>query len=80
MIDRIEFIGNEQTSDQTLRGVLLVKENKPFNQQHFTESIEKLNELGLFEKIDKDNDVKFERDEESPSLKIYIYVKEKKLF
>lgn len=79
-IGRIEFIGNGQTSDRVLRSALLIKEDEPFNQQRLVESIEKLNSLSLFERIDKDRDVELRTDEESPVLKIYILVRERKLF
>jgi len=79
-ISKIEFIGNGRTPDQILRSMLLIKENEPFSQQRFAESIEKLNNLGLFERIDKDQDVELRVDEESAFLKIYIRVKDRKLF
>ncbi|MDQ3750068.1 MAG: hypothetical protein M3367_13830 [Acidobacteriota bacterium] len=80
IISRIEFVGNSQTSDQVLRNALLIKEDEPFSQQRFAESVEKLNGLGLFEWIDKDRDVELRTDEESSLLKIRIRVKERKPF
>lgn len=80
IIGRIEFVGNGQTSDQVLRNALLIKEDEPFSQQRFAESVEKLNGLGLFEWIDKDRDVELRTDEESSLLKIKIRVKERKPF
>jgi len=80
IIGRIEFVGNGKTSDQILRGVLLIKEDEPFNQQFLVESVEKLNGLGLFEWVDKDRDVELRTDEESSLLKIHIRVKERKPF
>jgi outer membrane protein assembly factor BamA len=56
---------------------VLIKEDEPFNQQRLEEGIEKLNESGLFEPIDKDVNVEFFKDSESPLLKIVIKVKEK---
>lgn len=76
-IDRIEFTGNKQTSDQVLRSQLLIKEDEPFSQRRYEQSIEKLNESGLFERIDKDRDVQILSDAETPLLKINIRVKEK---
>lgn len=79
-IGRIEFVGNGQTSDRVLRSALLIKEDETFNQQRLTESVEKLNGLGLFEWIDKDKDVELRTDNESPLLKINILVRERKTF
>jgi outer membrane protein insertion porin family len=77
-IGKIEFVGSCQTSDRVLRSALLIKEDEIFNQQRLTESIEKLNGLGLFERIDKDKDVELRTDNESPLLKINILVRERK--
>lgn len=79
-INRIEFVGNGQTSDQVLRSALLIKEKETFNQQRLVESVEKLNGLGLFEQIDKDKDVELRTDNESPLLKVTILLKERKPF
>jgi outer membrane protein insertion porin family len=79
-INRIEFIGNGQTSNQILRSALLIKEDEPFNQRRLVESIKKLNDLDIFEWIDKDRDVELRTDEESSLLKVNIRVKERKPF
>jgi outer membrane protein insertion porin family len=79
-VSRIEFVGNGQTSDRVLRSALLIKKDEIFNQQRLIESIEKLNGLGLFERIDKDRDVELRTDNESPLLKINILLKERKPF
>lgn len=79
-IKTIKFVGNRKTSDQILRSTLLIKEDELFNQQHLVESVEKLNALGLFEKIDKDRDVEIRTDVESPLLQINILIREKELF
>lgn len=79
-IGRIEFIGNGQMSDRVLQTTLLIKENETFNQQRLTESIKKLNGLGIFERIDKDKDVELISDKEIPLLKIKIRIKEKQFF
>jgi outer membrane protein assembly factor BamA len=76
-IGRIEFIGNGETSDQILRDALLVKEDEIFRPSRLNEGVKKLNGLGLFSPIDKDNDVEFTVDEEIPAVKIYIRVKPK---
>ena len=79
-VGKIEFAGNARTSDRMLRNVLLIKEDEPFSRRRFRESIEKLNALGLFKRIDADRDVDFRSDAESPFLNIKIRVKERKPF
>lgn len=74
---RIEFLGNAHTRDQVLRRALLIREGAPYSQRQLDESIKRLNELGLFEVIDRDRDVDFRSDNESPWLDITIRVKEK---
>ncbi len=79
-IGKIEFVGNGKTSDRVLRSELLIKEDEIFNQQRLVESIEKLNGLGLFERIDKDRDVELRTDTERTLLKINILLKERQSF
>lgn len=76
-VRRIEFVGNEHTSEVVLRRALLIEEDEPFSQQRFDESIRRLNELGLFEKIDEGKDVDFRSDDESSRLDLTIRLREK---
>ena len=48
-----------------------------YSQRRLDESLKRLNELGLFEKINRDKDVEFRSDDESPWLDITIRVKER---
>lgn len=78
IVRRIEFVGNEHTPDRVLRDALLIKEDEPFNEQQFIESVKSLNDLDLFVWIDKDRDVGLRTDEEDQCVDIQIRVKEKR--
>lgn len=76
-VSRIEFAGNRQTADQLLRSALVIKENEPYSEQYLHESLKKIDEMGLFEKIDKERDVEFRSNDKRYQLDIVIRVKEK---
>jgi outer membrane protein insertion porin family len=76
-IRRIEFAGNANTPDQVLHDALSIKEDEPFSRRLLDETVMRLNDLGLFERIDSDRDVDFRTDGESSWLDITIHVKEK---
>jgi outer membrane protein insertion porin family len=76
-VRRILFVGNEQTRDKVIRDALLIKEGEFFNRHAYDESIKNLNQLGLFEEIDSDKDMKMKRDDESAQIDLIIQLKEK---
>lgn len=77
IVRRIEFVGNEHTSDQALRRALLIKEGAPFSQSLYDESIRNLNRLGLFEEIDGDKDMTGKAVGRSAQFDLIISVKER---
>ncbi len=58
----IMFAGNKLTSEEDLRRVLLLREGDVYNQSLFEKSIQKMNQLGLFDEVDKEKDVDFKVD------------------
>ena len=50
-INRIQFDGNSKTTDQAIRGQLLIHEGDAYNESLLQESLSRLNALGLFEKL-----------------------------
>jgi outer membrane protein insertion porin family len=76
-VRRITFEGNENVPDQVLRNALLIKEDEPFNEQRLIDSVKNLNDLDLFEWIDKDRDVDLRTNEEDQRLDIKVRVKER---
>ncbi len=77
LISRIEFTGNSHTSDPLLRHTLLIQEDQPFSQQLFEDSLKKLNDLELFERVDAGKDIDFNTDREKKQLRIVIHLREK---
>jgi outer membrane protein insertion porin family len=73
IIHDIIFKG-DSVPEKELLSVLRIRAGEVFNQRLFEESIEKLNELGWFELIDKDRDVDFATDEEEGIINIVIKV------
>jgi outer membrane protein insertion porin family len=67
----IKFAGNN-LPEQELRNLFLLREGDVYDQEAFERSIERLNELRLFEFIDKDKDVDFKVDEELAVLTLVV--------
>ncbi len=72
----VEFIGNTRTREKVLRREVLVSEGAIFNQLLWEMSLERLNQLGLFEEI-KASDATFKPDDCSDTLDIELRVQEK---
>lgn len=74
---RIEFTGNTFTRDIVLRREMLVSEGDIFNQLYFEVSVQRLNQLQIFEPIDKDKDVDRRTDDELGQVDMTVKVSEK---
>jgi outer membrane protein insertion porin family len=72
-IHDIKFNG-DSLPEKELLSVLRIRVGDVFNQRLFEESIEELNKLGCFERIDKDRDVDFATYEEEGLINIIIKV------
>ena len=77
ILREVQFAGNATTRDSVLRAALRLREGKPFSQRLFEESVKNLNDLNLFELIDKEKDVDYVADEERSQVTLKIKVKEK---
>lgn len=64
-IRRIEFVGNAHTADKVVRRALVIREGEFFSRRLLEKSIERLNGLGLFEKLDSERDVDYRTPDES---------------
>ena len=73
-IRSIRFLASN-LSNRDLRELLLIREGDVYNRQLIDQSISRLNEFGLFEKIDKDKDIEFRTDEEVSLIDIVIKLK-----
>ena len=76
IVNRIEFVGNEKTSDPVLRKAVSLKEGKPFKHRLLVRSLRRLNELKLFEEL-SERDVAIKAEKEGDQLYVLITVKEK---
>lgn len=76
-LHRLEFSGNTFTRDKVLRREVLVNEGDIYNQNYLEISVQRLNQIGFFEPIDKDKDVTRRTDEEQGDVDLVIAVKEK---
>lgn len=74
---RLEFVGNTFTRDVVLRREMLVSEGDVFNQLYFEVSIQRLNQLQIFDPIDKDKDVDRRTDDENGQVDMIAKVSEK---
>ncbi len=72
-IHDIKFNG-DSLPEKELLSVLRIRGGDVFNQRLFEESIEELNKMGCFERIDKDRDVGFATNEEDGLINIIIKV------
>jgi outer membrane protein insertion porin family len=76
-IRRVEFVGNSITRDQILRRNILMNEGDAYNEELLEKTLKRLNRLGIFEKITRE-DVKFSFDEENHLVDILFKIKEKR--
>lgn len=72
----IEFVGNAKTRDKVLRRTLLIREGQRYNPAFLDRSIQRLNKIGWFEEITRDN-VRVELEETEHQVDITFYVQEK---
>ena len=74
---RLEFVGNKTTRDFIVRRRVLLNEGEPYSEDLLEMSIERLNRLGLFGRVTK-NDVRFELDRAEKIVDLRIFLKENK--
>jgi outer membrane protein insertion porin family len=75
-VRRIEFSGNTTTRDKVIRREILLDEGSLFNDRLWELSILRLNQLGYFEEIKKEN-ADLKRDTKTGTVDITLKVKEK---
>jgi outer membrane protein insertion porin family len=75
-VRQLEFVGNNVTRDKVLRREVLVAEGEPYNQSLMDLSVLRLNQLGFFEEIKKE-DIQTQTDERNKMVDITVKVKEK---
>ena len=70
-IARISFKGDNLPVDE-LREMLLLREGDVYNQKLFEQSVNKINETGWFNRVDKDKDVDYRTNEEEKLVDVII--------
>jgi outer membrane protein insertion porin family len=76
-IRRIDFTGNTTTRDKVIRRELLVDEGELFNSKMWEMSVLRLNQLGYFEQLKKEEAAQITRDPRSNTVDILLKVKER---
>jgi outer membrane protein insertion porin family len=75
-VHRINFEGNTKTRDQVMRREFVIEEGKIFSSQLLDTSVQKLNMLGYFEKIEE-KDYSVTPDQRTAMVDVTVKVKEK---
>jgi outer membrane protein insertion porin family len=76
-IRRIDFSGNTTTRDKVIRREILLDEGDLFNSQLWDYSILRLNQLGYFEMLKKEDAADIKRNPQSNTVDITLKVKER---
>ncbi len=74
---RLEFVGNTFTRDKILRREVLINEGDIYNQIGLERSVIRLNQLGYFDPIDKDQDVEIRTNQDQGDVDLIVRVREK---
>ncbi len=78
IVDKIEFSGNTRTRDKVLRREMFIEEQQPFNGQLLEVSIQRLNQLGFFERIEEE-DYEVVKKPDEGSADVIVKVKERSM-
>jgi outer membrane protein insertion porin family len=76
-VRRIDFSGNTTTRDRVIRRELLIDEGQLFNTRMWELSILRLNQLGYFEPLKKDESAEIKQDNRTNTVDITLKVKER---
>jgi outer membrane protein insertion porin family len=74
---RLDFLGNTFTRDYVMRREVLLNEGDIYNQALLEYSVQRLNQLGYFDPIDKDKDVERRTNDEQALVDLNIKVTER---
>ena len=76
-VRRIDFQGNTTTRDKVIRRELVLDEGDLFNAKYWELSVLRLNQLGYFEQLKKEDAAQITRDPNSNTVDITLKVKER---
>ncbi len=73
----IKFAGGDSRTNDLLRRELMVRDGEVYNQDLFAKSIIRMNNTGLYDRIDPDRDVDYQTNEKAALLDVTIRLKKK---
>jgi outer membrane protein insertion porin family len=76
-VRRIDFVGNTTTRDKVIRREFLLDEGDIFNQNLLDLTIQRLNQLGYFDMLKKEDAVDIKRNPQGDTVDITLKVKER---
>lgn len=76
-IRSIKFAGGDPRTTEMLRRELMVRDGDVFNSDLFTRSIARMNNTGLYDRIDADRDVEYRTNEKTPAVDLTIRLKKR---
>ncbi len=74
-VSKIQFVGVDKQTSQSLRRFISIKDNQIFNKDEFVKGIEAINATNNFAPLDADKDVEIATDDEDALVKITIKVR-----
>lgn len=76
-IRAIKFAGGDNKTNEMLRRELMVRDGEVYNSDLFAKSITRMNNTGLYDRIDPDRDVDYQTNEKAAWLDVTIRLKKK---
>jgi outer membrane protein insertion porin family len=76
-IRSIKFSGGDDKTNELLRRELMVRDGEVYNWDLFSKSISRMNNTGLYDRIDPDRDVEYQTNEKAALLDVTIRLKKK---
>jgi len=76
-IRSIKFTGGDSKTNELLRRELMVRDGEVYNSDLFSKSVMRMNNTGLYDRIDPDRDVEYQTNEKTASVDVTIRLKKK---
>ena len=73
----IKFAGGDSKTNEMLRRELMVRDGEVYNSDLFGESITRMNNTGLYDRIDPNRDVEYQTNEKTALVDVTIHLKKK---
>ena len=73
----IKFAGGDSKTNEMLRRELMVRDGEVYNSDLFGQSITRMNNTGLYDRIDPNRDVEYQTNEKTALIDVTIHLKKK---